>query len=474
MKSLCFTLDGLLDAARCADFIGQAEADGYLKMKGDYPPSYRDNDRIVIDSPELAGELFTQLQERLPQSWQALGTGWELVGLNSRFRGCRYRDGQKFTRHRDGAHSEGDQRSFLTVMLYLNDGAEFEGGATRFYRDRYQPFPEFSVAPKAGTGIIFEHCYWHDGEAVREGTKYVLRTDVMYRPTTPSSCQGHAGYVWDIIELADGRLASGSRDRTIRIWDREGRVEQVLTHHTGSVTRLLSRGGGFWSGGRDRRIAVWEPGEEGFELANTFQAHEGAILAMASLFDGRVATCGADNTLRLWSSGGEKLWECETGSWPWCLLQAADGRLLVGCDEGAIAILHPGADRLEPLHQVTTGVLCLLETDHCLLGGCADGEIRRWQRFGRELTSWKGHRGPVTSLTLGPEGQVVSGSEDDGVRLWHEGESKELLRHQDFVRALCLTRDGRLVSGSYDGSVRQFWLGESDSSLMAASGRRYR
>ena len=37
-----------------------------------------------------------------------------------------------------------------------------------------------AVQPKVGMALVFEHAILHEGVAVEEGTKYVLRTDVMY------------------------------------------------------------------------------------------------------------------------------------------------------------------------------------------------------------------------------------------------------------------------------------------------------
>merc|ERR1712151_873891 len=76
----------------------------------------------------------------------------------------------------------GDRWSQLTFLLYLND--DFEGGQTRFF------FPgdhnrKFHVRPTIGTALCFFHgehplSPLHEGCVVSSGTKYVLRTDVLY------------------------------------------------------------------------------------------------------------------------------------------------------------------------------------------------------------------------------------------------------------------------------------------------------
>ena len=449
----------LLSEEECREFIGRAESQGYLGMKGDYPPSYRDNDRIVIDDEDLADRLFQRFRHKLPERISVNEESWALVGLNPRFRGCRYRDGQKFVRHRDGAFGDSDgSRSFLTLMLYLNDHSEFQGGHTRFYEDRWDERVVRSVPPQTGTGIVFEHALWHDGQSVTNGVKYVLRTDVMYRRAEGTG-EGHTGYVWALAQFADGTLVSGSRDKTIVVW-KQRRPVQSLTYHRASVTSLATNGETLWSGSRDRHLAIWRKTTSGFEKVRSFQAHDGAVLSLTTLADGSVLSTGADDAARLWSKSGELRRTWKTGSWPWSGLQRPDGRFLVGCDDGSLRLLSGHSQESSTWQCAPAGITSVALSAGVVLAGCQDGAIRRYQTHGRELSSWSAHRGPVTSLLVLDDGRVVSGSEDDGVRVWKEGKSLELVRHDDFVRALCLSKgESSLVTASYDGSIRWTSLG---------------
>ena len=454
IKSTLMVLPQLLSPTDCRQFIERAESRGYLAMNGDYPPSYRDNDRIVIDDAELADALFSRFQDKLPQQISVNGESWTLTGLNSRFRGCRYSGGQRFVRHRDGSFSEPDgSRSFLTLMLYLNDHDEFRGGHTRFYSDRWSETAVRSVPPVAGTGIVFEHALWHDGESVDSGVKYVLRTDVMFR-REGTRFQGHSGYVWTLAQFADGTLVSGSRDKSIVVW-KDRRPVQTLNYHKASVTCLAVDGDVLWSGSRDREIAIWQ--KRGGELSReaAFQAHQGTVLSLRELPDGAFLSTGADDTLKVWERSGQLRRQCATGPWPWTALQLPDGRFLVGCDDGLLQLVTTHSKEPAVWQTLPSGVTSLLFSDGIILAGCRDGAIRRYQIHGRELPSWTGHRGPVTSLLALDDGAILSGSEDDGVRVWREGASQEVVHHDDFVRALCLST-GRsvLITASYDGSIR--------------------
>jgi hypothetical protein len=96
------------------------------------------------------------------------GTRAQLVGLNPRFRACRYRAGQSFQRHRDGAYAPSEEvRSERTLMLYLTDGDCPPGRAHALLPERGpERADDLSITPRAGLATVFPHDAWHDGEAV--------------------------------------------------------------------------------------------------------------------------------------------------------------------------------------------------------------------------------------------------------------------------------------------------------------------
>jgi predicted 2-oxoglutarate/Fe(II)-dependent dioxygenase YbiX len=127
----------------------------------------RNNERILHDDKDLANSLFRRALPHLP----AQIDGWTPSGFNERFRFYRYTDDQYFKWHQDGTHRVSPQEeSFLTFIIYLND--EFAGGETEFAWEKVQA--------KAGRALVFPHRLRHQGGKIVSGTKYVLRTDVMY------------------------------------------------------------------------------------------------------------------------------------------------------------------------------------------------------------------------------------------------------------------------------------------------------
>lgn len=183
-----FTISDLLTDAECAEYIALSEGIGYqdapittyqgFVMRKDV----RNNDRVILDSTELAAQLWPKLAPFIPAEIE----GWHVKGLNERFRFYRYQPGQFFALHYDGCYRvSSSEESKLTLMIYLNGGCQ--GGATRFelkYMSQY-PQGEIIVSPTKGMALCFDHYIMHEGCPIEQGQKYVLRTDVMYiKPTT--------------------------------------------------------------------------------------------------------------------------------------------------------------------------------------------------------------------------------------------------------------------------------------------------
>jgi WD40 repeat protein len=122
---------------------------------------------------------------------------------------------------------------------------------------------------------------------------------------------GHTGVVYGVAFAPDVRtLATGSGDRTVRLWDLSDRTRphplgQPLTGHTGVV-----RGVAFSPDGRtlvtasdDQTVRLWDLSDRTRPhlLGPPLTGHTGAVYGVAFVPDGRtLATASADQTARLW------------------------------------------------------------------------------------------------------------------------------------------------------------------------------
>jgi len=158
----------------CQSWIARSEEIGYEKAgisRGQQQVvnlSVRNNDRVIYDSKELAKVLYKRAKETLYDDF----IDSFLIGLNERFRFYRYGVSQEFKPHQDMPYQRNENvQSEFTFLVYLNDN--YEGGQTKF--------KDYTVGPKTGMLLVFKHELLHEGTKVKQGIKYVLRSDVMYR-----------------------------------------------------------------------------------------------------------------------------------------------------------------------------------------------------------------------------------------------------------------------------------------------------
>ena len=178
-EPLVWTVDDALSRSDCEAYIrriSESSAAEVAPIVGhDGEPeidlAVRSNTRVMWDEEGEANALLARVAHTVP----AKLLGMTLAGANPRLRLYRYAPGQKHGVHWDTVvELEGGVRSLLTLVFYVNDG--FDGGDTDF------PELEQRIVPRTGRALIFQHRILHEAMPVHVGTKYVLRTDVFYRP----------------------------------------------------------------------------------------------------------------------------------------------------------------------------------------------------------------------------------------------------------------------------------------------------
>ncbi|GAA6002737.1 hypothetical protein JCM10207_007651 [Rhodosporidiobolus poonsookiae] len=243
--------------------------------------------------------------------------------------------------------------------------------------------------------------------------------------------EGHEDSVY-CVQFDKNKVVSGSRDKTIRIWDlASGSVTRTLTGHVGSVLCLQYDDRILVSGSSDARILVWDMTSGEYELKMTLVGHAMGVLDLC--FDDQwIVSCSKDTTTRVWHRSTGELY-----------------RTLQG---------HRGPVNAVQLHG-----------DH-VLSASGDALLKLWDlHTGQALRTFTGHSRGLACVHWAPSGRFfVSGSNDKTIRLWdaHSGECLQTFTgHGDLVRSLCYDeKSARVVSASYDRTTR-VWDAETGEML---------
>lgn len=281
-----------------------------------------------------------------------------------------------------------------------------------------------------------------------------------------ATLEGHTSLVCAFAVLAGGQLASGSWDQTIRLWDPvRGVCVATLEGHTELVSALAAPGDGrLASGSGDNTIKLWNP-ESGICDA-TLEGHTDVVSALAPLSGGRLASASYDTTIRLWDPVNgvcETTLEGHTGS-VHALAVLANGRLASGSRDKTIRLWNTTTGACEGTLEGHTGHVSALAAlaDGRLASASSGRTIRLWNpATGACEAIFEGHASyPFCPLAVLADGRLASGSPYGEIHLWNPasgvcGASPE--GHRGDVTALAVLADGRVASGSAVDHTIRLW-----------------
>ena len=110
---------------------------------------------------------------------------------------------------------------------------------------------------------------------------------------------GHTECVNSVAGLEGGLLASGSYDKTIKIWDlNTGQCVQTLEGYIGVNEVIELKDGRLASALDHSSIKIWDLNTG--QCVQTLSGHRGHVNSVIELNDGRLASASDDQTIKIW------------------------------------------------------------------------------------------------------------------------------------------------------------------------------
>ena len=115
----------------------------------------------------------------------------------------------------------------------------------------------------------------------------------------------HSKFVNSLLLLSDGRLASCSEDKTIKIYDIKNNYhcDITLEGHTDCVTYISQLYNNILISCSSHTIKIWSITQSSYQCDYTINnAHNDYIYKVIPLTNNRIASCSADKTIKIWNS----------------------------------------------------------------------------------------------------------------------------------------------------------------------------
>ncbi|KAK2589635.1 hypothetical protein QQS21_012685 [Conoideocrella luteorostrata] len=241
--------------------------------------------------------------------------------------------------------------------------------------------------------------------------------------------EGHSDWVTSIVFSANGqRLASGSNDKTVKVWDAAtGACIQTLEGHNGPVTLVVFSADGQWlvSGSSDKTVKVWDAAMGA--CIQTLEGHNSPVRSVVFSADGqRLVSGSSDKTVKVWDAAtGACIQTLEGHNGPvTSVMFSPDGqRLASGSHDKTVKVWDAATGAcIQTLegHSNWVTLVVFSPDGQRLASGSNDKTVKVWDTAtGACIQTLEGHNGPVTSVMFSPDGQrLASGSEDKTVKVW--------------------------------------------------------
>ena len=298
----------------------------------------------------------------------------------------------------------------------------------------------------------------------------------LWNPTTGQAIgtpmKGHSKWVrslsWEPYHTqipGQPRLASASKDSTVRIWDTiTRRIEHVLSGHKGSISCVRWGGiGRIYTSSQDKTIKIWDSRKG--TLIQTLTAHAHWVNHLALSTDFVLRTAYHDHTGKIPPTDEEKMVKAKSRFDTAATINNETVERLISASDDCTMYLWEPATSTKPItrllgHQKQVNHVTFSPNGQLIASSAFDNHVKLWSASdGRFLFSLRGHVGPVYMSSFSADSRLlVSCSKDTTLKVWDcaNGKLKEdLPGHTDEVYAVDWSPDGeRVGSGGRDKAVK--------------------
>ncbi len=285
---------------------------------------------------------------------------------------------------------------------------------------------------------------------------------------------GHHGWVRSIaVDVTNEWFATGSSDRTIKIWDlASGALKLTLTGHISAVRGLAvsARHPYLFSVGEDKLVKCWDL--EANKVIRHYHGHLSGIYSCSMhpqldvLFTG-----GRDAVVRVWDMRTRQQVMCLEGhqSAVWDIkTQAVDPQVITGAGDAQVRTWDLAAGKCATIlthHKKAVRALALSASEFSFVSASPDN-IKKWKLpEARFVQNFSGHDAIVNTMALNEDGVLISGADNGTIKMWDYKTGHCFQSMQTIVQPGSLEAEAGIFASTFDQSGSRWISCEADKTI---------
>ncbi|KAL9540214.1 hypothetical protein MBANPS3_009811 [Mucor bainieri] len=271
---------------------------------------------------------------------------------------------------------------------------------------------------------------------------------------------GHEDSVYCLVWVGPNLVVSGSRDRSIKLWNLANQQNALVltkTNHDGSVLCLRASSDMTWlvSGSSDSTCLIWSLPD--LEPQNRLIGHAGGVLDVCIVGD-MIVSSSRDATIRVWDRHrGTELKRLVGHAGPVNALGSHGGLVVSASGDTTLKLwdIETG-NCLKTFSGHTRGLACVRFDGNLIYSGGQDNKLKVWDvASGKCISTLTGHSDLIRTIDSF-QNIVVSGSYDRTLRVWDIKQNKCLLSFQSGHSSWifnCLSNRTKIISAGQDKRI---------------------